>query len=408
MVRALARRTGRHLIIAPPAVPLGEIGAPLVASSPALRTAPKVLDVADPRRVVSEARDFGGPHPGLAWIELEDATVEPEADGVLMDSRLVVPITQWLRYPAISLGGAMPGFRQQLRRGAVARVDPHPVRIDEGIFLGGCASGNYYHWLVEVLPRLTAARGLPPGYEDLPLLVPHFDPGSSLEAALLVLAGERRLIRLEARRLHRVGRLVLIDGQAARLGSDDSNPPAPGSHAIHGALMQEHRHLLLDGLGLSASANRPVDPGEGRRIFLTRPVDGRRTYNQSEVEAALEPLGFESIDPSTLPFPEQARLFQDAAVICGPSGAALTNLLFVRPGSRVLTWWFFPAVGQMAFWSNLAALSGADVTILPVAGGMGLSADRLPWLPGYRIDPDFVVSAVTGLLPAGGRELDPD
>lgn len=81
--------------------------------------------------------------------------------------------------------------------------------------------------------------------------------------------------------------------------------------------------------------------GPERRLYLSREGAGiRRVTNEPAVVAMLERYGFESVETGSIPFARQAELFQAADVIVAPCGAALANLMFCRPGTRVLE--FFP------------------------------------------------------------------
>jgi capsular polysaccharide biosynthesis protein len=50
----------------------------------------------------------------------------------------------------------------------------------------------------------------------------------------------------------------------------------------------------------------------------------------------LEQRGFVRIDAGTFSVQEQIDLFHNAEVVVAPHGAALTNITFCRPGTRVL------------------------------------------------------------------------
>lgn len=62
----------------------------------------------------------------------------------------------------------------------------------------------------------------------------------------------------------------------------------------------------------------------------------RQTTNESAVIAALTAHGFEVVTPESLAHTEQVSLFSNAQVVIGTTGAALTNLLFCRPGCHVI------------------------------------------------------------------------
>jgi capsular polysaccharide biosynthesis protein len=74
------------------------------------------------------------------------------------------------------------------------------------------------------------------------------------------------------------------------------------------------------------------------RLYVGRDDAGnRRVCNQSEiVEHVLSPLGFEHVQWDGRSIREQAALFGSADVIVAANGAALANLVFCRPGTRVI------------------------------------------------------------------------
>ena len=75
-----------------------------------------------------------------------------------------------------------------------------------------------------------------------------------------------------------------------------------------------------------------------RRVFFSRAADvGRRVLrNRPEIEGRMRDLGFEVIHPERLSFRDQVRVMAEAAFVVGESGAAMANLGFCTPGTRVL------------------------------------------------------------------------
>jgi capsular polysaccharide biosynthesis protein len=85
-----------------------------------------------------------------------------------------------------------------------------------------------------------------------------------------------------------------------------------------------------------AALAAPVAPAGQRKLFITRHAATRPLHHQETLAAALEAKGFTIADPARLSLREQIALFKGANVIVGPLGAALTNIAFCRPGSRVV------------------------------------------------------------------------
>ncbi len=76
-----------------------------------------------------------------------------------------------------------------------------------------------------------------------------------------------------------------------------------------------------------------------RRIFVARGSghNGRRLVNEdSFFHQRLQPAGFEQVTMDGMSFQEQASMFRSATHIVAPHGAALANLVFATPNSRVL------------------------------------------------------------------------
>jgi hypothetical protein len=75
----------------------------------------------------------------------------------------------------------------------------------------------------------------------------------------------------------------------------------------------------------------------GRKIFIGRGgATHRALIHEGKIEAMLNERGFESVECEKLSVQEQADIFSSANVVVGAHGAALTNLVFCRPGTRVV------------------------------------------------------------------------
>jgi hypothetical protein len=86
-------------------------------------------------------------------------------------------------------------------------------------------------------------------------------------------------------------------------------------------------------LGLVHSAPHP---GKRRLLVSRRDASSRRVSNEPELQALLEPAGFETVVLGELSFREQVAAFAEAEMVIAPHGAALANLLFAAPGTVVV------------------------------------------------------------------------
>ena len=87
----------------------------------------------------------------------------------------------------------------------------------------------------------------------------------------------------------------------------------------------------------SAFIKRPTKESS-RRIYLTRDhvKSGRRVINESQLKDLLISFGFQTIVPDNLTVANQAKLFSESKYIISPHGAALANIVFCEPGTRIL------------------------------------------------------------------------
>lgn len=212
-----------------------------------------------------------------------------------------------------------PGLDKELNGGFLLRQwskPPLPIALaaDEVVGLAhvNYAVGNYYHWLIDSLPRLVLLQRYYPGCQ---LLVPSPVPGYVQQTALMF--GFKRLLPLEAGIIAAVPQLVMPDYVAE-----------PGSQ--NKALLKEVRNTILSALDLVSSPN-------GRRIYVSRnqqPI--RRLLNEESIEPILRQYGFETISFEGMPFADQVRTMREATVLIGVHGANLTNMLFMAPQTIVI------------------------------------------------------------------------
>lgn len=171
---------------------------------------------------------------------------------------------------------------------------------------------NYYHWMIDVLPRLLQAEEDHPG-ERVLLLPRYYHATPYIEFTLRAFPHIEGIRWIAARSKTRVEHLAYVPRQ-----SDERLP----------ARVVEVARRMQDLAGAAGTA---------RRIYLTRDdAKRRRARNEADVVRVLREHDVEvhRIDPSR-PW-EQMRAALGANLIVGVHGAALTNVIFMRPGARLL------------------------------------------------------------------------
>ena len=321
--------------------------------------------------------------PALALHEFRDARVGATSSAVWFDEGLILE-----RVPATDLtrGHVAAGFVVgHGQRTAVVRQLP-TEHLDAGFFLGGNGSFNYYHWLVELLPKLEHLVG-----HDVPLLVSEdVSRIASFQAALSLVAGQREVIPLRKDRLYRVARLLHINSPIlCPFNQKPVHAVQVADFVTRPSALAFLRSRLMAGLDVSAGVARP-------RLFLGR-KSNRRNYNQDEVFALFERHGFCMVFMEQLSLTGQRQAVASAALIAGPTGAAWTNLIFAIPGTRCLCWMAELSAG-FAGYSNLAHHLGVTLHYVTYSSP-AQTTDQLYQMD-YLLDPTKVERALERILAA--------
>lgn len=171
-------------------------------------------------------------------------------------------------------------------------------------------SNNYFHWMIDCLPRVAVLQAA--GLDRVPVLVPQ--PLASFARASLAAVG------------------VTPDRMTPYRDGDDHVAPDSLVWASPVAPVNFPTPFLvqwLRGAMLPASLATAAPAAPRRRLVVGR-LGARRLANQAQLLAQLEPWGFELVYPERLALADQARLFAQAELIVGAHGAGLTNMVFAR------------------------------------------------------------------------------
>ena len=184
---------------------------------------------------------------------------------------------------------------------------------------------NYFHFLFETIPKLRLAEeaGCP---KDVPILI-QGDLHPNIIAALERAAGGRHIIyapwgsAVDVRKLWYVGDLSRVINPLTR-ASDAAYDIAMSPRAVNYA-----REAILQ--------NQDTGAGD-KKIYISRNSNVRHFSNQAAFIDILKTKGFEIIDTGAMSLDQQIETMASARLVIAPSGASLTNLLWCRPGTKIL------------------------------------------------------------------------
>lgn len=261
----------------------------------------------------------------LSWFpdELRRTVVTcPDEYVVRLRNACVVQGHYLILQPDMALADTFNFDRGALDRTGVRAVGQQILRGEVDHYSGGALPVfhlfkdiyyNYGHMLVEVLPKLLHIEAL--GIREFVLVF----PWSGL-AYLPVLQYAADVLGL------RFEHVVCYNNQVLQL--DEIFWVGPVAH--HDRRKSRTLRDLAQRL-VVATTRSPL-----RRLYVTRPCTANRPIpNHAVLEDLARARGYHVVEPSTLSFPEQVSLFHGADHVLGPMGAALTNTVFMRPGTRV-------------------------------------------------------------------------
>jgi capsular polysaccharide biosynthesis protein len=268
---------------------------------------------------------------------------------------------------------------------ALAEMNPEPtVHPGEIALLGGQRSG-YWHWWIDILPRVWLLELL----ELHQISGPPARKFDAVRLAVPVPAAEFQRESLEL--LGVAGRLELLEPGLTRFEKVTFTRGLTGGGSRYPSRkLGEYARWLRERLGPSA---RGAGEG-GRRLFVSRgSAASRRVVNEAEIEPVLAAHDFEVIDPAGMSIAEQVALFSQASAVVGPHGAGLTNLLFSAPGTRVVELFAASAAQEVSNYRVLASHLGMPYSRLLAKPVAGRSA-RGPHYFDMEVDPALLAACL--------------
>jgi len=190
------------------------------------------------------------------------------------------------------------------------RIKKKRVKLKQVNFVFDKNSNNYFHWMLEVLPRIIWLEENHPS--NNPYVLPDYvenNPGFLFP--LYKVVPKERIVFLKSDTLYTFEKCQLC---ATSYNSGNYNPSL---------LQQVKSQFLLN------------EQAPSRRFLVLR--TGIRAFkNEQEIVTILSGLGFETVRFENHTLEEQIALIQDCECLIGAHGAGLTNMLFLNPAAKVI------------------------------------------------------------------------
>jgi capsular polysaccharide biosynthesis protein len=316
-------------------------------------------ETAEPKHLNGNQNITSHQLPDIGFLRLKNAVLDPSSPVIRVGNKAVVESTlpETLKESVVysgrhlhANGGKMVLFQEAEKK-----------TIEKGIALSGSYEKNWYHLLIEILPKLEMVEKLDAQFQAYPLIL----PASLLELPNIQDLIERltsnvEVVFMEKLFSYEVADCIFIESPVLAPPKTKGNlVRTPTSQHIRPEIIKSFRSKILN---LFTPEELEPRPNEPTRIFLARGEYSTRPYNQDEVINVFEKYGFQTIYSDQLLLVEQVRIFFNAECIVGPSGAAWTNILFTRPSTRGLCFIAdLPNIQYAAPFSNLAHVFGMDL-----------------------------------------------
>jgi capsular polysaccharide biosynthesis protein len=185
--------------------------------------------------------------------------------------------------------------------------------------LSGLSGHVYFHWMVDILPRLESLRSHGINFDAIDWFVVNSQQYRFQRETLSQLGIPAHKIVESDRHPHIQAESLVVPSVAGSVGW--AQPWA----------LQFLRQTFLKLAEPNLAFKTP------QRIYVSRAnARYRRVLNETELVQELRSHGFVSVNLESLSLTEQIMLFANAEAIVAPHGSGLTNLAFCQPGTSII------------------------------------------------------------------------
>ena len=183
--------------------------------------------------------------------------------------------------------------------------------------LATAGANTYYHWLVDILPRIHLLAKA-----DLLSRIDYF-----------VMPAITTKFQRETLAFFEINESKIIEAKSTDFCLQAENLFVPSLPSLLGTVNKWTTDFLREKLLSSALP----DVSTGNRIYITRSnASSRRLLNEQKLIEFLQVKDFDIIDCEAYSVLEQAAIFRKADLIVAPHGSGLTNIIFCDPGATVI------------------------------------------------------------------------
>lgn len=257
-------------------------------------------------------------------------------------------------------------------------------RIENGIFLAGFGSFNYYHLTIELMTKFKYID-TSDEFVRYPLLVDKIVADIPQYKSLIDILNttNRKIIFLESGKKYEVKNLLFIsDISWMPINVKGSLGLVDKDCRMSKECIKYLRDKVIESYKIESS------PKTQKKIFLSRKSNFlQRLSNEVEIAEMFSRYGYKIVYPEELSLKEQVELFSQASIVVGTTGAALTNIIYCLPGTKFIS--IIPKEYNFNIYSTIAYNLGLEIVYLDskvIKRGKKISGDR------FKLDLEYCES----------------
>lgn len=240
---------------------------------------------------------------------------------------------------------------------ALVHTPKKHIEINEPcLFLGGNGSFNYYHLLLEIIPKLSLFCKHKPKHSNINTIIAN--------KKLLEVQQFADMLQIAIEKTKETFSIKYFGDEDILLFNEVYYITTPNNTLFNTKINAYKTNFTLFSKKILREITKTYIKEKKpalyspKKIFLLRnkkylSPHNKRDYNEEEILRIFMKHGFEPVLVENYSFKEQIYLFNNAEEIAGPTGAFWANLIFCKPGTR-MTSWLTEQMAEFSCYSTLA------------------------------------------------------
>ena len=199
------------------------------------------------------------------------------------------------------------------------------------LLTGGAGNHNYWHWMFDVLPRIKILSKKITFDEKDYFLFPNLEKKFQQETIdFFKIPNSKRLSSLKNRHLSCEKIICTDHPYVIKNNATDEIQNVPMW------IIRWLQETFLKETEINQNEDLPKKIYIDRSDATSNLSMMRKIINDNEIKSQLDKIGFKIIKLSNLSFVKQVKIFQNADIIIGLHGGGFANLVFCKPGTKII------------------------------------------------------------------------